>query len=199
MYSQFNEEEIILKFFGDRVGSFLDIGAWDGVFISNTRKLAELGWSGVLVEPDPIAFSSLLTNNEGNLNIACVNAAVSASRQVRVFFSQKEWGGTLNPDYINYGTRGFKNCYYVLTMSPDDLVEIGNNLNRKYEFVSLDAEWMDLDILAESEKLLTNTELLCVEVNDHQFNPDDPIPALCRKLGFVKEIGRTHCNLLVAR
>lgn len=199
MYSQFNEEEIILNFFGDRRGSFLDIGAWDGLEISNTRRLAELGWSGVLVEPCPSAFIRLLENNAANKKTVCVNAAIAPSRQIRTFFGQSEWGGTLNPNYINYGTRRFGGAYYVLTMSPADLAEIGDRLGMRYEFVSLDAEWMDADILAESKSLLTNTELLCVEVTDDLFKPQDPIPTACRELGFTKEIGRTHCNLIVAR
>ena len=40
MYSQNNEEQIILEYFKDFKGNLLDIGANDGVTLSNTRKLA---------------------------------------------------------------------------------------------------------------------------------------------------------------
>ena len=43
-YSQHNEQEIILNFFNGRIGRYLDIGAFDGVDMSNTLALAELGW-----------------------------------------------------------------------------------------------------------------------------------------------------------
>ena len=50
MYSQNNEEEIILNFFKEKKGIFLDLGAYDGIGLSNTRALAEKGWKGVCVE-----------------------------------------------------------------------------------------------------------------------------------------------------
>ena len=35
-------------------GTFLDLGAYDGVDLSNTRALTELGWAGVCIEPNPV-------------------------------------------------------------------------------------------------------------------------------------------------
>ena len=38
-YSQNNEQDIILQYFGNRKGFFLDIGANDGITLSNTYAL----------------------------------------------------------------------------------------------------------------------------------------------------------------
>lgn len=52
MYSQLDEERVIVDWFRDKpVGKYLDIGAWDGIEMSNTRRLAELGWAGVPYGP----------------------------------------------------------------------------------------------------------------------------------------------------
>lgn len=62
MYSQRDEEEMIQAFFKRRLPRykyFVDIGAHDGVFHSNTRRLYELGWKGLLVEPNPQSFIRL--------------------------------------------------------------------------------------------------------------------------------------------
>ncbi len=59
MYSQNNEEQIIIEYFKDFKGHLLDIGANDGLTLSNSRKLIELGWTGDLVEPSPNAFQKL--------------------------------------------------------------------------------------------------------------------------------------------
>jgi hypothetical protein len=48
-YSQNNEQEIILNFFNGRIGRYLDIGAFDGVSMSNTLALVELGWQGTAI------------------------------------------------------------------------------------------------------------------------------------------------------
>lgn len=199
MFSQFQEEEIIIRFFGDRIGCFLDIGAWDGISLSNTRALAISGWSGLLVEPDPNAFSKLIQNCLGLPKLVCVNAAVAARRTLRKFYFQNEWGGTLNPTMIQTGSRKAFADAYVLTVSPSDLIEIGNLENMKFDFVSLDAEWMDYEILQAFRGMLDATELLCVEINDYKFAPTDETPALCKEFGFTKTVGTTLCNLIVSR
>ena len=51
-YSQNDEEKVILGWFRDKkkkVGRFLDVGAYTGLELSNTRALMEKGWSGVCV------------------------------------------------------------------------------------------------------------------------------------------------------
>mgnify|MGYP000961084393 CR=1 FL=1 len=62
MYSQNNEEEVILKYLGDSTGTFLDIGAFDGITFSNTYELVKRGWKGVMVEASPRTFIKLQEN-----------------------------------------------------------------------------------------------------------------------------------------
>lgn len=59
MYSQNDEEKIILEYFGNHVGTLLDIGANDGVTFSNSYEMMCRGWKGVLVEASDLAFSKL--------------------------------------------------------------------------------------------------------------------------------------------
>ena len=40
-------------FQGKREGYFVEVGAYDGVDLSNTYHFEQIGWHGVLVEPDP--------------------------------------------------------------------------------------------------------------------------------------------------
>jgi hypothetical protein len=66
-------------FYGLENGTFLDIGALDGVRDSNTLALERvLGWKGVLIEASPTSFSELQKNRPGQLH---VNAAVCAREQ----------------------------------------------------------------------------------------------------------------------
>lgn len=75
-YSQNGEEKVILDIFGDHVGRFLDIGAWDGKTFSNTAALVDLGWNGVLVEASPHSFDALANRYEGNDRLQLVCAAM---------------------------------------------------------------------------------------------------------------------------
>jgi hypothetical protein len=50
--AQFGEDRILWKVFrGRRHGYFIDVGAYDGVTISNTYFLEQMGWQGMLIEP----------------------------------------------------------------------------------------------------------------------------------------------------
>lgn len=55
MYAQHGEDLLLAKRFrGQRNGTFIEVGAYNGVELSNTCLLErEYGWKGVLVEPNP--------------------------------------------------------------------------------------------------------------------------------------------------
>lgn len=62
--SQIGQDERAARHFGGkRGGSFVEIGASDGVRLSNSYALeAELGWRGVCVEPIPEVYAKLVRN-----------------------------------------------------------------------------------------------------------------------------------------
>lgn len=51
-------------------GAFLEMGAYDGYHASNTWYFERcLGWRGILIEPDPLQFRSLVVNRPHTLNL----------------------------------------------------------------------------------------------------------------------------------
>jgi len=77
MYSQNNEEQVILSYFGNKIGNLLDIGANDGLTLSNSRKLIELGWSAELIEPAEIPYNKLIELYKENKKVKLHNIAIS--------------------------------------------------------------------------------------------------------------------------
>lgn len=62
-YSQFGEDGLlrsILPFVTHGQGVVVDVGAWDGIYLSNTRLLVEAGWRAFYVEADRERASSIL-------------------------------------------------------------------------------------------------------------------------------------------
>ena len=69
---QFNEDEIISRFFPKSLcnGTYLELGAHDGVQFSNTINLnRERGWRGVLIEGNPLSAKELLKNRPIELTV----------------------------------------------------------------------------------------------------------------------------------
>jgi FkbM family methyltransferase len=60
--SQHHQDEFIINYFnGKKNGVFVDIGAHDGITLSNTYVLEkEYGWAGICVEPMPHQYKALI-------------------------------------------------------------------------------------------------------------------------------------------
>jgi hypothetical protein len=74
VYSQNGEDGIteeIFKRLNIKEGYFVDIGAWDGKYLSNTYKYLEEGWSGLEIEGNRNHFKGLIdvANQYAKLNI----------------------------------------------------------------------------------------------------------------------------------
>jgi len=58
-YGQHGEDFLLWHFFNyRRDGYFLDIGAHDGIALSNTKSFEERGWRGICAEPVPPVFAA---------------------------------------------------------------------------------------------------------------------------------------------
>jgi hypothetical protein len=81
VYSQRGDDGIVREVFrrlNVKTRYFCEFGAWDGVYLSNTRLLFEYGWSGTYIEGDPRKFKALRRRYERYPNIRCINCFVSA-------------------------------------------------------------------------------------------------------------------------
>lgn len=77
-YSQHGQDRFVYEtFFKERTqpGTFVDVGAYDGITFSNTLLFERLGWGGVCIEPLPSVFEKL----KAARSAICVNCAVSDS------------------------------------------------------------------------------------------------------------------------
>jgi len=195
-YSQNNEQEAILNFFNGKVGGFLDIGAHDGIEFSNVRALAESGWSGMLVEPNPVTFSKLMALYGSQPQFKLVLGAVSDGEGAfeMVHESDREWAGTMIQACVEAHTIQVDSRYWVKAWTPADLVALAVRTGITFDFVNIDAEWADGGIVMQGTELLQNTQLICVEKGrTHDME------ALCREKGFGRLILNTPENLIFAR
>lgn len=195
MFSQNDEEKVILDFFKGRTESFLDVGAYYGTDLSNTRQLALNGWSGILVEPAPEPFIKLVQNYKNLPKCICVNAAVDSDHFWKTFYYEKrrEWAGTLNEQCLKQHEIQVEYTFMVRTVTMVDLFQLSKQNGMTFKFVSVDAEWSDYSIMENSWLALRDCELICVEKGPAQWEE------FFHKIGFKTKIHETPENLLFAR
>jgi FkbM family methyltransferase len=172
-YSQYEEDIKILNFFNDRKGNLLDIGANDGRTISNSLLFIEEGWSGVLVEGSHITFEKLKREHKDNKNVHCVNTCLSDKIGKTTFYHNLNHFGNGDTDLLstivksNYedSSRGF-----AFTSFEVDCVDFNTFYKdlpiKKFNYVSIDIEGMDLIILKQMDLQEIGVELLIIEYNN---------------------------------
>ncbi|WP_269931079.1 FkbM family methyltransferase [Aminobacter sp. HY435] len=67
-YSQLQQDLwVVAETSGKTDGYFVEVGACDGVGLSNTYLLEQMGWSGVLAEPNPVMVEPIVTRRRAPL------------------------------------------------------------------------------------------------------------------------------------
>jgi len=66
---------------------------------------------------------------------------------------------------------------------------------KTFDFVSIDIEGLDYDVMVQMDFDLMGTKMICVETNSKE---DEKYIAFCEKFGF-KVLHKTHENLIFAR
>lgn len=73
-YSQLDQDLWILsKFDKEYKGFFIDIGAHDGISLSNSFLLEQKGWNGACVEPSVTEFEKLKNSRSCNTHNVCIS------------------------------------------------------------------------------------------------------------------------------
>jgi FkbM family methyltransferase len=100
-YSQFGEDLWLARRFEDQAtGFYVDVGAYDPFNASNTLVLYRRGWTGINIEPNPLAFARLLRfrPRDINLGVAISDTEGEASFVVAGSFSGLETSDRLWAD-----------------------------------------------------------------------------------------------------
>lgn len=173
-YSQLGQDEFIDNFFEKKEkGVFVDIGANDGVKLSNTFFLEkERKWNGICVEPLPVEFKKL-QENRSSINI---NVAVSDFNGETDFTYIEGYANMLSgipnnyeKQYENYISESVKNHgdkVHNIRVPVRTLQSILDEYNiLDIDFCSVDTEGSEYNILKSIDFDKTNIKIIVVENN----------------------------------
>ena len=166
-YSMIGEDLFILKYFKkvDK-GFYVDVGAYHPFFWSNTQLLFESNWEGINIDINP---ASIEIFNDARPNDCNINVAVS----------------NRNKKYVNYYTKNIINAQSTTIMDSaqtafikkdfdirkakcrklNDIISKTKFKNRKIDFLNIDTEKSEVDVLKSLNLNKYKPKLICVEIH----------------------------------
>jgi FkbM family methyltransferase len=147
IYSQYGEDEIVLKLLGSRApGTLLDVGAWHPRTFSNSRALIEAGWKAVLIEPSPGPLRELVAEYGENPNVKVIGAALTVEDE-HVFPLRISDDGLSSADSETLKKWATTGGYFGTMWTPAlSLARFFNQFGGEFEFVSIDTEGTSIDL-----------------------------------------------------
>ena len=145
-HSQLGQDLQVIKFYNNKEdGFFIEIGASDGLELSNTYLLeTKYKWKGICCEPIPKNFEKLVKNRPNSI---CYKEAVYNQSGLTVSFDIDNTYDLLSGISDHIGTRkSNKTTVQVETISLLDVLEKANAPSF-IEYMSLDTEGSELEIL----------------------------------------------------
>lgn len=178
-YSQYGQDKFLFEnFFKEKNnGFYLDIGAHDGITLSNTYFFEKLGWDGVCFEPIPNVYEKLKTNRK----CRTFNCALSDKKGYEKFLVLEGYTEMLSGIYDNYDKKhlsriedeqrsmgGTKKIIECQTGIFDDF-----NFPKHINYISLDVEGSELNILRTINFSKYSIDFMSIEVVHNHNEIDD--------------------------
>ena len=167
-WSQEGEDLILSRFFGDKTnGFYVDVGAHHPLRFSNTYKLYKQGWRGINIDAMPgsmLAFNKL-RNRDINLEIP-----ISSKPEILEYsiFNESALNGfnASLSEQRNISQSKYKiiKTIPLQTKTLSEILEKYLPEEQEIEFLSIDAEGMDFEVVKSNDWKKFRPQLVLVEI-----------------------------------
>ena len=194
-YSQAGEDLLIDKILGfKKKGFYIDIGASDPNRFNNTKRFYLKGWNGINIEPNIKSFKKIkkFRSRDINLNIG-LGKNNNGLMNFFIFFPQmlSTFNKKVANDYIKKGFKIVKKIKVEIKSLTEILTTYLNN--REIDFLSIDTEGNDLEILKSNDWNKYRPKVICVEIKIQtgtQYK-DSEIYQYLKSIGYIKKFNTT--------
>lgn len=157
-YAQNGEDYILTQFFKNKKeGFFVDVGAFDGVHLSNSYCFEQLGWEGICVEPNSYYHDKCkeVRRQTECFNVACVDTDHTGEIEMEFdptgLFSSAVFDKSQNNIKDHYGTIGLEinniQTVSVKAMTLNDILDKSSYKDKQIDFLSIDVEGLEINVL----------------------------------------------------
>lgn len=194
IYSQNLEEVFITEYFGDHIGKFIDIGAYDIFKFSNTRRLFELGWTGIMVEPAPENYKTISDFYKQEQKIEVLNCAVGVIGGEIDFYSCNDAVSTSNIAHMEkWQAAGVP--FVKIKVNQVNVIDFMNQYCHDVDFLSIDTEATNMQVFRMiPDFVFEQIKMICIEHDNGQ----EEIEARLKRFGF-KTIHTNAENIILAK
>ncbi|WP_167527580.1 FkbM family methyltransferase [Desulfosarcina alkanivorans] len=170
--AQYGEEVVLWRYFKNKKRGFLvDIGAADGVRYSNSRYLIKYyDWRGILVEPHPEFVKRLALLYDDQPDISICPYAIAEKEEIRPFFmygkDKHAQVSTLSENFRDRAIARHGDKYLPpIKIQTKPIRNVLQELNspREIDFMSVDCEGTDMQVLRSMDWENYRVKLVCVE------------------------------------
>lgn len=179
-FGQFGEDVIIGYLFqamGIEKPTYLDIGAFDPVLLSNTYGFYRSGAQGVLVEPNNAYAAKLRTMRPRDTVVEAAIRTQEMPESVEFFVMSAPSLSTIVASEADYaaksgawGKQKIEEVRRVSALTANEVME--RHLPNGVNLLSIDVEGLDFEIVAEFDFARYKPDVVCIEINGGHYMTD---------------------------
>jgi len=188
-YSQDGEDMILRRLFeGQPKGFYVDVGAHDPFRFSNTCYFHRRGWTGINIDPNPVAIDRFRRHRPSDVNI-CVGVSEAEESLFFYFFNEpalNTFDSALAAERARIPSYRLIETRSVPVRRLDDLLGEYLPQGQGIDFLSIDAEGFDLSVLRSGDWSRYRPRVLLIEARERTFLAleNDPIATFASSAGY---------------
>jgi FkbM family methyltransferase len=182
IFSQFGEDAILPYIFdADFIGTYVEVGAFHPMNLSNTYRLYHKGWSGLAIEPNPKAIDLFSRFRPRDQFIQCAVGRESGTVEMSMF---ADAAFNCTSEQIDHVPERLRQDVKTVQVPIRPLSEIINSAGvKKVDFLSIDCEGNDMNVLLSNDWKLIKPTAICVEDHEEDWYHSE-ITAFLAKIGY---------------
>ena len=163
-YSMEGEDMIVDKYFkGINDGLYVDLGCYHPLQWNNTMLLYKRGWKGINIDINEFSIKLFNFCRPNDLNL---NLAVSKQNGEVYFYSQKKLSllSTIKKSRSDIVFQGKVKKKKILSRTLTEILDNSIYKNKQIDFLNLDIEESDLEVLESLDFSRYSPKIICVEI-----------------------------------
>ena len=173
--SQFGEDKKIIELFKEKEhGTYLDVGCFHPIRQNNTYLFHKMGWKGINIDLNPLTVELFNVARPKDINIC--TAISSKKGWVNLFFDHELSSlNTINKNHTKFLQKAFGISNLkkrkVRTNTLANILK--NNAINKVDFMNIDIEGNELEVLKTLNLKKYNIKVICIEIVDYEHYSKD--------------------------